>query len=139
MNLIPIKKAYDTTTRSSVYVFLCVHRKFPVIIQYSSLRSLAMINDIRPVLSLLEREDFDDFECGIQNGDGGMTQLLDRGYTVSEISRLTDMQPLEIALYHSGLVSADEETMRIMIECTGERDIQPKPLKYTSGEPVRAL
>ena len=49
------------------------------------------------------------------------------------------MQPLEVAMYYSGLVAPDDETMKIILEQTGQQDIFPEPLNYVSGEPVRAF
>ena len=138
MSLIPIRKAFDASTRNSAYIFLCPRRNFPVIMQYDSLKLLAKINDVASVLSLLRMYDFDDFECGACE-ENAIGQLWHRGYTVSEVSRLTDMQPLEVAMYYSGLVSADEETMKIILECTGQEDILTEPLNYVSGEPVSAF
>ncbi len=71
--------------------------------------------------------------------DSSIWQLVHRGYKVSEISQMTNMQPLEIAMYYSGIVAPDEETMRIILECTGQKDIPYKPLDYVYGEFVNAL
>ncbi len=138
MSLIPIRKAFDASTRNSAYIFLCPHRNFPVIMQYQSLHLLADINDVDSVLSLLEMHDFDDFECGVYENHA-MWQLVHSGYTVSAISRMTDIQPLEVAMYYSGIVAPDEETMRILLERTGHRNVSCKPLNYVYGESVNAL
>lgn len=139
MSLIPIQKAFDASNRSSAYIFFCVHRKFPVIIQYNSLKLLAEINNVYSVSSLLTRHDFDDFECGVYE-ERAIGQLFwYRGYRVSEVSRLTEIQPLEVAMYYSGLVSADEETMRIILERTGNLDITIEHLNFVYGEAVYSL
>ena len=135
MSLIPIQKAFDASRRSSAYIFLCPHRNFPVIMQYESLKLLAEINDVDSVLSLLRRYDFDGFECGVHEGHA-IYQLWHRGHTVSEVSRLADMHPLEVAMYYSGLVSPDVETLKIILERTDQQDILTDPLNYVSGEPL---
>ena len=106
--------------------------------QYNSLKLLAEINDVDSVLSLLKLQYFDDFECGVHE-ESAIGQLWHRGYAVSEVSRLTDIQPLELAMYYSGLVSADDETMKIILERTGQRDILTEPLNYVSGEPLNTF
>ena len=106
--------------------------------QYASLKLLAEINDVFSVLSLLMMHSFDDFECSVHE-EHAIGQLWHRGYTVSEVSRLTDMQPLESAMYYSGVVAPDDETMRIILERTGNTDIPAVSLKYVYGEPVSAF
>ena len=138
MSLIPLRKAFDASTRSSAYIFLCSLRKFPVIMQYKSLKLFSEINGIDSVQSLLRMKDFDNLECGVYE-ENVIGQLFHRGYTVSKVSRLTDIQPLEIAMYYSGVVSADEETLRIILESTGHIDILPEPLNYVYGEAVSEL
>lgn len=109
MKLIPIRKAFDASNCGSAYIFLCPYRKFLVIMQYKSLKLLSEINGVASVQALLTKKDFDDFESGVCEGNA-IGQLFQRGYRVSEVSRLTDMQPLEIAMYYSGIVAADEDT-----------------------------
>lgn len=99
------------------------------------MKLFAEINNIDSVLSLLMMQNFDGIECGVSE-KYAIGQFLHRGYSVPEVSRLTEMQPLEIALYYSGLVSPDDETMRIMLEQANQQDIFSKPLKYICGEPV---
>ena len=138
MSLIPIRKAFDTSTRSSAYIFSCPHRKFPVIMQYESLKSLAEINDMRPVRLLLERQDFDSIECGVSEGSE-IWELVQRGYTVSGISQETGLQPLEVAVYYSGLASPDDETLKMILERTRNADIPIAGLQYVNGEPAGTL
>ena len=138
MSLIAIQKAFDVSSRNSAYIFFCPYREFPVIMQYTSLKLLAEINGVASVLSLLTMYSFDDFECGVYESHA-VGQLWCRGYTVSEVSRLTDMQPLEVAMYYSGVVAPDDETMRIILERTGNTDIPIEPLKYVYREPERAF
>ena len=141
MRLIPIQKAFDVSSRNSAYIFSCPHRNFPIIISYQSLNLLAEINNIDTALSLLEvnkPEFFDAFELGVSY-DCAIGQLLRRGYRVSEVSRLTDIQPLEITMYYSGIVSPDEITMKIILEYTGNSDIAIDNLNYVYGEVVRTF
>ena len=138
MSLIPILKAFDASSRSESYVFFCPYRKFPVIMQYASLKLFAEINGVCSVPSLLMMYSFDDFESGVHE-EHAIGQLWHRGYTVSEVSRLTDIQPLEVAMYYSGVVAPDDETMRIILERTGNTDIPAVSLKYVYGEPVSAF
>ena len=138
MNLIPIQKAFDASSYYSAYIFSCPYRNFPVIISYPSLNLLAEINKIKPVLSLLDKHElefFDKIECGVHE-DRVIGKLYQLGYTISRISKLTYMQPLEIAMYYSGLVSVDEITVKIMLERTGNLDIQPDPVLHYYGELV---
>ena len=87
MSLIPILKAFDASSRSESYVFFCPYRKFPVIMQYASLKLFAEINGVCSVPSLLMMHSFDDFECSVHE-EHAIGQLWHRGYTVSEVSRL---------------------------------------------------
>ena len=135
MKLIPIQKAFDTSNRSSSYIFLCPYRSFPIIISYQSLSLLADINSVSSVVSLLDMYDFDDFECGVSE-DNPISELIRRGYAVSAISLRTNIQPLEIAMYYSGIVSPDDITLRIILERTNNLDIQVTPLQYAYGELV---
>ena len=138
MGFLPIQKAFSS--QCSVYIFSCPHRRFPVVIGYPSLALLAEITHVTPILSLLDRAPsfFDSIECGC--GDGGvMGGMAARGFTVSQITMMTDIHPLEIALYFSGVVAADEVTSKIILERTNNLDIPVEHCLYYRGEPLEAL
>lgn len=135
MSLIPIQKALDVSNRNSAYIFSCPYRSFPVIISYQLLKLLAEINNVSSVSLFFEIHEpsfFDNFECGV--GNHAIGQLACRGYLISELSRLTEIQPLEIAMYYSGLVSADEVTMKIIFDRTGNFDMKLEPMRHYYGE-----
>jgi hypothetical protein len=63
-------------------------------------------------------------------------QLLDRGLTISQISKLTDIHPVELALYFTSIAYMDEVTMSIILERTGNTDILPRTITWSTGEHV---
>ena len=140
MQFSSIQKAFSASDRVSTYIFSCPHRAFPVVVSYPCLSLLAEISHASVQSLLAERNPrfFDSIPCGCRD-DKIMGQMARRGFTVSKIATLTDIHPIELALYFSGLADMDEVTMEIILKHTHNLDLPFDPLPCYRGEAIADL
>jgi hypothetical protein len=66
-------------------------------------------------------------------------ELFDRGFSLSQISTLTDIHPIELALYFTAIGYMDDVTMAIILERTGNTDLPPREITWGAGERVAEI
>jgi hypothetical protein len=141
MALLPVQKAYYEKESSSAYIFYCPQRAFPVIFTYTSLARLANEMNVKTPLALFEIKDLKLFDSigFVLDESSQELALLSRGFSLSRISNLTDIHPIELALYFTSIAYMDDITMAIILERTNNTDLPPREITWGAGERVAEI
>jgi hypothetical protein len=145
MPLMPIHKAYLEEHATSAYLFYCPHRTYPIVVTYIALVKLAQNMKINTPLALFEIKDmriFNSMPFIMDEPDDEPSmesQLLKRGFSISKISKITDIHPIEISFYFNYIVFMDDITASIIFKKTGNEDIKLRRITWGAGERVSEI